>query len=241
MRNAAMRRVIFNGVASAVILLSGCACPPGNSDPLEKINRVIYRFNEGLDRALLEPASDLYVKHLPEPARTGLANAFENLGYANVVLNDFLQGQWGQGLQDAARMAVNSTIGVAGIFDVATRWDLPAHRNDFGLTLGKWGAGPGPYLVVPLLGPSSGRDILGFGTVLLTSPIYWINPPLTVTIPLTATRLVVARSDADSAMQFRDEAAIDPYVFTRDTYLQHRRNLILSAPPPPDDGFYEPE
>lgn len=241
MRIAVLWRVAAQCVACAAIVLCGCAGDPGNPDPLEKTNRLIYNLNEGLDHVLIKPASDLYEKRMPEPVRTGLGNAFTNLGYANVILNDFLQGQWGQGLSDAGRMAVNSTVGVGGIFDVATGWDMPAHRNDFGLTLGKWGVGPGPYLVIPILGPSSARDAVGLGTVVVTNPIFWLNPPLVVTIPLGATRVVDARGDADAAIRFRDEAAIDPYILMRDTYLQYRRNLIRGTQPPQDERFYDEE
>ena len=103
----------------------------------------------------------MYVKVIPKPIRSGIGNGFDNLIYFNVVFNDFLQAKWGQGLGDFGRMAANSTIGIGGIFDVATRWGLPSHDNDFGITLGKWGLGPGPYLVLPLLGPSSLRDAPG--------------------------------------------------------------------------------
>ena len=236
---AALWWVTSKCAACAVIVLTGCASPPGNIDPLEKTNRFIFNFNEDLDHVLLKPASDAYVKHVPEPVRTGLGNAFANIGYVNVILNDFLQGKWGQGLGDAGRMAVNSTIGVAGIFDVATGWDLPAHRNDFGLTLGTWGMGPGPYLVIPVLGPSSGRDAIGFGAVVVTNPLFWLDLPLVVTIPLGTVQAVDARSGADAGIRFRNEAAIDPYVFTRDTYTQYRRNLIRGHQPPQDQRFYD--
>lgn len=241
MRIAALRHVISKCIACAVLVITGCASHPGNTDPLEKTNRFIFNFNEDLDHVLLKPASNLYVNHVPEPVRTGLGNAFANLGYFNVILNDFLQGQWGQGLGDVGRMAANSTIGVAGIFDVATGWDLPAHRNDFGLTLGKWGMGPGPYLVLPILGPSSGRDAMGFGTVVLTSPLFWLEPPLVATIPLSTVRAMDARSGADAGIRFRNEAAIDPYIFTRDTYMQYRRNLIQGHQAPQDQEFYDEE
>jgi phospholipid-binding lipoprotein MlaA len=228
-------------VACAVLVLTGCACRPGDTDPFESTNRFIYGLNEGLDRVLLKPASDVYVQLVPEPVRTGLGNAFANLGYFNVILNDFLQGQWDQGLRDAGRMAVNSTIGVAGIFDVATGWELPAHRNDFGLTLGKWGMRPGPYLVIPIVGPSSVRDAIGFGTIVVTNPLFWLNPPLAVTLPLSAIQSVDARSGADAGIRFRNEAAIDPYIFTRDTYMQYRRNLIQGYQLPQDQWFYDEE
>src|SRR5262245_1302748 len=108
-------------------LLMGCSSTPG--DPLEKINRAMYSFNETLDRYAIKPATDVYVKIVPLPIRTGIGNGFDNLFYGNVIVNDFLQAKWGQGLSDTGRMAVNSTVGVLGIFDVATGWGMPEHEN----------------------------------------------------------------------------------------------------------------
>ena len=225
----------------ALIMLSGCAGGRGNIDPWEKTNRFFYNFDDGLDRTLLKPASDFYVKVVPEPVRTGLGNGFSNLGYANVILNDLLQAKWKQGLGDAGRMAVNSTIGVAGFFDVASKWGLPSHQNDFGITLGKWGAGPGPYLVLPLVGPSTVRDAPGFLVEAVTNPVTWVNPPLYVTAPLGIVDAVNARYSAETALRFRNAAAIDPYVFTRNAYLAYRDNLIHEGKKAVDQSLYEEE
>jgi phospholipid-binding lipoprotein MlaA len=219
-----------------MVLLPGCTNNP--VDPFEKTNRVIYNFNNGLDRFVLKPAADGYVKFIPRFIRTGLGNAFDNLEYFNVVLNDFLQGKQGQGWRDFARMAVNSTVGVGGIFDVATGWNLPAHDNSFGNTLGKWGAKAGPYLVLPLFGPSSERDVGNFGTELVTNPVFWLFPPYSVTIPLGATDVIDLRSRNDFIFRFRDQAAIDPYIFTREAYLRYRESIIHEGQPPPDEDFY---
>lgn len=224
-------------VVCAWIALAGCASSRANPDPFEGFNRGVYEFNEGVDRVLLKPATDLYEHVIPEPLREGVGNGFANLGYANVILNDFLQGQWEQGWQDVGRMALNSTLGIGGIFDVATELGLPANRNDFGVTLGRWGVEPGPYLVLPLLGPSSGRDVFGHGTAIVTNPIFWLSPPLTVTLPLGSVRAIDARSRLEGAFRFRDEAAIDPYIFTREAYLQYRRNLIRRDEPEEEDNF----
>src|SRR4030095_16924642 len=127
--------------------------------PCEKFNRCVYKFNNTLDKFILKPASDVYVKVIPQPARTGVTNFFDNLGLPNTILNDLLQGKLGPALGATVRSAVNTTVGIGGVFDPATNWRLPYHDNDFGVTLGKWGAGPGPYLVLPLYGPSTFRDV----------------------------------------------------------------------------------
>jgi phospholipid-binding lipoprotein MlaA len=228
-------------VSWALIMLGGCAGDRGNIDPWEKTNRVFYNFDDGLDRVLLKPVSGFYVKVVPEPIRTGLGHGFANLGYGNVILNDLLQARWGQGLSDAGRMAVNSTIGIAGIFDVASRWGLPSRENDFGITLGKWGAEPGPYLVLPLLGPTTVRDAPGILVANLTNPVTWVSPPLYVTAPLGTVQAMDTRSRFESALRFRNAAAIDPYVFTRNGYLQYRDHLIHEGKKAPDQSLYDEE
>jgi phospholipid-binding lipoprotein MlaA len=129
-------------------------------------------------------------------------------------------------------MAANSTVGIGGIFDVATPWGLPAHDNDLGITLGKWGAGPGPYLVLPLLGPSSLRDAPGRGMEYLDTPTTWLCLPLQITLPLYVADTVDLRSRYEVAMRFRNVSAIDPYVWTRDAYLQYRQSRIHNASAP---------
>ena len=236
-----MRWMSIPCVGAAMIVLNGCAGSRRNIDPWEKTNRFFYRFDDDLDRVLLKPAGDFYVKVVPPPIRTGLGNGFDNLGYLNVILNDLLQAKWKQGLSDAGRMAVNSTIGVAGFFDVASRWGLLAHENDFGITLGKWGAEPGPYLVLPLFGPSTFRDAPGILVASLTDPVTWVSPPLYVTIPLGTVNAMDARSRVESALRFRNTAAIDPYVFTRNGYLQYRDHLIHEDRKGVDPSLYEEE
>jgi phospholipid-binding lipoprotein MlaA len=225
----------------ALIMLGGCAGGRGNIDPWEKTNHFFYNFDDGLDRVLLKPVADFYVKTVPKPIRTGLGNGFANLAYGNVILNDFLQARWNQGLRDTGRMAVNSTIGIAGIFDVASKWRLPSHENDFGITLGKWGAQPGPYLVLPLLGPSTVRDVFGLPVASATNPLTWINPPLYVTVPLAIVQAMDARSRVETVLRFRNAAAIDAYVFTRNAYLQYRDNLIHEGKRAVDQSLYEEE
>lgn len=224
--------------ACALMMLGGCASN-GNVDPWEKTNRFFYNFDDGLDRVLLKPVSDAYVKVVPEPIRTGIGNGFSNLSYANVILNDFLQAKWRQGFSDAGRMAVNSTIGIAGFFDPASKWGLVAHDNDFGITLGKWGVKSGPYLVLPLLGPSSLRDVTGYGTLYVTDPLTWVSPPIYVTFPLYTVDVIDKRSRVESLLGFRNKVAIDPYIFVRDAYLQYRENQIHEGAKPVPQNIYD--
>jgi phospholipid-binding lipoprotein MlaA len=150
-----------------------------------------------------------------------------------------LQGKGHQGLGDAGRMAVNSTIGIAGFFDVATSWHLPAHENDFGITLRKWGANPGPYIVLPLLGPSTVADTAGVGVKYLATPTTWIDLPWAITIPLYAVDTVDLRSRYDSVVRFRNEAALDPYIFTREAYLQYRAAEAREGSPTTGQSIYD--
>ncbi|HWE01990.1 MAG TPA: VacJ family lipoprotein [Tepidisphaeraceae bacterium] len=225
----------------ATILSCGCAANRHDPDPFKSTNREIYKFNEGIDRVALKPAADAYVKYIPKPIRTGLGNGFDNITYFNVIANDVLQAKWRQGLSDTGRMAANSTIGVAGIFDVASGWGLPAHENDFGVTLGKWGVGPGPYLVLPLLGPSTVRDAPRYVVEYFATPTTYLWLPYSITVPLDAVFLVDERSRADIIVRFRNDTAIDPYVFTRNAYLQYREARIHEFKPAatPDQSLYD--
>jgi phospholipid-binding lipoprotein MlaA len=199
----------------------------------------MYNVNEGVDRVALKPLSDLTVKFVPKPVRTGIGNGFDNLVYFNVILNDCLQGKWNQGLRDAGRMAANSTLGIGGILDVATPWNLPAHDNDFGITLAKWGYGPGPYVVLPLLGPRTVRDLPGLGVEYAATPTTWLWLPWSISIALYGTKTIDLRSREDDIARFRNEAAIDPYVFTRSAYLQYREAQIREGTPASPTSIYD--
>jgi phospholipid-binding lipoprotein MlaA len=222
-----------------LLLSGGCAKDPKNPDPFQKVNRFFYKVNDGLDKVILKPASNLYTKVIPQPIRKGLGNFFDNAGYANVILNDLLQGHFKEALGSTGRMAVNTTVGVGGVFDVASKWNLPAHSNDFGITLGKWGAGPGPYLVLPLLGPSTFRDVPRIPVGSYTNALHYADLPNYVSIPLDVLSLAEDRTRLDAAIKFRDEASLDPYIFMREAYLQYRRIKIYGAPPPLPESFYD--
>ncbi|MGR9116688.1 MAG: MlaA family lipoprotein [Gammaproteobacteria bacterium] len=188
-------------------------------DPYEGFNRSMYGFNMGVDKYLLKPVADSYQFITPDFMQTGVTNFFNNLKGINVVLNDLLQGKFKQSASDTGRFLTNSTIGVLGLFDVATDLGLEANVEDFGQTLAVWGVDQGPYLVLPILGPTTVRD----GPAIIVDKA--ANPGTYV--PGTGIiEGINERANADGALKFIDEAALDPYVFTRESFLQYRNNLI---------------
>jgi phospholipid-binding lipoprotein MlaA len=217
-------------------LASGCATLPPNAgqdprDPWEKVNRNIFEFNEGFDANFLKPVAELYAK-LPDGIRDCLSNAFFNLRGPSTAINNTLQGKPAEAVSDVGRFVVNTTVGIVGCFDVATELGLEKHREDFGQTLGVWGVGPGPYLVVPFLGPSNVRDaigILGVETVLDLN--FWIDKPF-LEYSILGLRIVNERAQLLSTDKLIDEAALDRYSFIRDGFLQRRRNLVYDGNPP---------
>ena len=188
-------------------------------DPYEGFNRSMYGFNMGLDKMILKPVADGYKFITPDFMQTGVTNFFNNLKGINVVLNDILQGKFEQSASDLGRFTTNSTIGLLGLFDVATPLGLSQNVEDFGQTLAVWGVDQGPYLVLPVLGPTTLRD--GGGIVVDKAA----NPG--TYFPGTGVlEGINERANAESALNFIDEAALDPYVFTRESFLQYRNNLI---------------
>lgn len=240
MKNKGIFSKIFTAVLSvSLLLLSGCTTlattqDADDRDPFEGFNRSIYNFNEGLDNAVLKPVATGYKNTIPQPVRTSVSNFFSNLAYPIVIINDILQGKFKQGISDASRFVANTTFGVLGIFDVATYMDLPAHNEDFGQTFGVWGIGEGPYLVLPLFGPSNPRD--GIGLLLDTqADILSYYDSTGGRYAARGLKAVDRRSELLSASRILDQAALDPYVFTRDIYRQRRLNLIHDGNPPQQD------
>ncbi|CAK0744490.1 phospholipid-binding lipoprotein MlaA [Gammaproteobacteria bacterium] len=211
-----------------LIILTSCASGPDRDpgDPLEPLNRAIESFNNDLlDQALLKPIAELYNHIMPNPIIESINNFFNNLGEVVVFTNDLLQGKFQQGLQDSTRFVYNTTFGLGGLFDVATAWDLPRHNEDFGQTLGYWGVGPGPYLVLPFVGPRTVRDTLSLVTDYPLDPTYQINST-GVRNSVVALRVVDTRTNLLGAGRVLNEAALDRYLFLRDAYLQRRESLV---------------
>jgi phospholipid-binding lipoprotein MlaA len=223
-------------VAVVVALLSGCHTVPKDQrdprDPFESVNRSIYKFNDRVDRAVVRPVARAYRTVLPQFVRTGVGNFFSNIGDVRVVLNNTLQGKFTTAYADFGRVVINSTLGIAGIFDIATEAGIEKHQEDFGQTLGWYGIPDGPYIMLPVFGPSNVRDTVGFGVDWLTDPITYVDP-VSARNQFTATRLVNRRAELLDATTVL-KTTFDPYQFMRDAYLQRRRNLIYDGKPPRD-------
>ena len=232
-----LRAAVLCGALS-LSLLGGCASTGNPRDPLEPINRAVYTFNDGVDALFVKPFAEFYRVIVPDFARTGVSNFFSNINDVIVAANSLLQGKLKQAGSDVARLLVNSTVGVLGLFDVATGMGLEKHNEDFGQTLGYWGIGDGPYLVLPFLGPSSARDAVGWVGDIYAWPITYVQDDSTRYI-LAGVRFVTLRADLLEASRILETAALDPYAFVRDAYLQRRRNLVYYGKPPPDEDDIE--
>lgn len=194
-------------------------------DPLEKINRGVFWFNEQADRFVIKPVAKGYDWLLPTPVKRGVSNVFDNLFMPVVAVSDLLQGNFKQSAKDVGRFAVNTTVGVVGIFDVATGWGLEERREDIGQAFGAWGIGPGPYLVLPLLGPSNLRDGVGLVGNYFLQPQHYIEDDET-RWGVSILNGIDTRYRLLDASRVLEEAALDRYAFVRSSYAQHRKNLI---------------
>jgi phospholipid-binding lipoprotein MlaA len=235
----ALRRIA--GALCLGVVLAGCASAGRNPvDPLEPVNRAVFRFNDAVDEAVLQPVARGYRAVLPAPVRTGVGNFFSNLGDVWIGVNNILQGKVGEGIQDFGRFAFNTTFGLLGVMDIATDIDMPKHNEDFGQTLGRWGVGAGPYLVLPLLGPSTLRD--GASLLVDRHGDYIVNlENVRVRNSLYVNRAVDTRANLLDAGRVLDEASLDKYRFFRDAYLQRRRSLVYDGSPPLEDMDAEPQ
>ena len=233
-----MKHTRLLGLVFAVAL-AGCAHSPtyDPSDPLEGLNRGVYAFNSTADKYVLRPVAKGYVAVTPGFVRKGVTNFFANLGYPLTIVNQFLQGKPVDGFSDTGRFLVNTTLGVAGLFDPASALGLPPHEEDFGQTFGKWGVGQGWYLMLPFLGPSTNRDFTGrlIGSPL--NPTFYVDEPEVVfglnVLDIINTRALLLSTDR------LVRQAYDPYVFVRDAYLQSRRAAVHDGNPPREDFDFE--
>jgi phospholipid-binding lipoprotein MlaA len=211
------------------LMLSGCANQGTNpADPYEPFNRKVHAFNTAVDSAVLKPTAQLYKMVIPALVRKGVNNVFNNLDMVPSVANDLLQAEGKWAIKDTWRFVLNSTLGIGGLFDVAEKCGLPAHYNDVGLTLAKWGDKKSPYIVIPLLGPSTIRDGSGmlFQFALWSPYVYINNDPLAY--GLAGLRYIDLRTQMLDSERLMDEA-LDKYTFTRDAYLQHRNYLMAGS------------
>lgn len=201
-------------------------------DPLEGFNRSIFNFNEGLDRTVLKPVATAYRDVVPSPVRTGVSNFVGNFSDAWSAINQFLQGKGEAGLSMTFRVLVNSTFGLAGLVDWATPMGLERQSEDFGQTLGRWGLGSGPYIVLPVLGPSSLRDTAGLTLDLQTTPSSVLFSSTSDRVMATSLQVINRRSELLGATDVVDQIALDKYQFIRDGYLARRRSQVYDGNPP---------
>jgi phospholipid-binding lipoprotein MlaA len=226
------------------LMITGCATRNAieqeeNPDPIERVNRGVYRFNTLADKWILRPVARGYQWVFPPIIRTGFNNFFENLDTPIDALNAFLQGKFLQSFSDVGRFAMNTTFGLAGFLDPATHAGLVKHDEDFGQTLGVWGVPEGPYLMVPFFGPRTLRSGFGSAVDLFASPLYAIDDS-SIRWGLFIAYNVHARSTLLGIDQ-EVQRAFDPYAFIRDSYLQNREYLLYDGNPPEDDYFLDEE
>jgi phospholipid-binding lipoprotein MlaA len=217
----------------ALAAIGGCAAlpgPPDPQDPWEGFNRRVFSFNQTVDGAIIKPLAEIYQMVLPDPVDRAISNFFNNLNDVVVIANDLAQLKLEQAVADLGRLVMNTTFGLGGVFDVATPYGLAKHDEDFGQTLGYWGLEPGPYLVLPLIGPSNVRDTVGFAGDITVSPVF--TDDVSVRNSLLSVRLVDLRADLLSTTRIVETAALDEYVFVRDAYLQRRRFQVYDGSPP---------
>lgn len=236
------RRLALAGAVALGLLLQGCASGPGATarDPFEPMNRSVTKFNDALDAAVLKPAATAYQTVTPPLVRTGVSNFFRNLSDIWSTLNAAVQLKPRETLDNAMRVAINSTVGLLGVVDVASDLNIERHPEDFGQTLGRWGVPSGPYLVLPFFGPSTVRDAAAFGVETHWDIVYSLQDvPSRNT--LTVLRTLNTRANLLRAGNVLDEAALDKYTFLRDIYLQKRRSDIFDGNPPEEQPSDQPE
>lgn len=231
--NASLSQRAVILILAVVIGLAGCATGPDSDprDPLEPYNRAAYSFNDMIDRAVLEPLAKGYNYITPAPVNKGVTNFFDNLRDVRSAINNLLQFKIGRAFSDVGRVAINSTIGILGLMDVASNMNLPSYKEDFGQTLGVWGLDSGPFIVLPLFGPSSVRDGVGLVGDWFADPVTYIEDD-TVRWSLRGLNVVDTRADLVNASRVVDQAALDPYAFIRDSYMQRRESLVHDGNPP---------
>ena len=205
--------------------LSSCSTTGSSkNDPLEPMNRAIFQFNEVVDDNIFEPVAKTYKYITPDPVETGVSNFFSNIGEVSTIANDVFQFKFKQAGYDFLRFSINTTIGVLGIFDVATSVGLKKNNEDFGQTLGYWGIPQGPYLVLPFFGASTFRDAPGLYADMQISPIHQLDNEEELT--LNALNAISTRARLLRATKILDTAAKDKYIFIRESYLQKRESMV---------------
>ena len=232
MKTQMAKRMLSTAFAAVVISgLTGCATTANNpKDPYEGFNRAMFSVNEGID-VVAKPVAQGYDAAAPLPVKAGVGNFFGNIADVWTAVNNFLQGKGGEGLSDVGRVLVNTTIGIGGVFDVASEMGLEKHAEDFGQTLGKWGVNEGAYLFWPLIGPRTTRDTFGWVVDSYADPVMRIDD-VALRNSLAGVRLVDRRASLLASDKVVEQAAFDKYDYIRDAYLQNRRSAVFDGSPP---------
>ncbi|WP_215407104.1 VacJ family lipoprotein [Janthinobacterium sp. JC611] len=237
------------GLALAIAAsVSACATGTNPRDPLEGYNRAMFKFNDTVDQVALKPVATAYKTVTPSFVQTGVGNFFGNLSDVWSAVNNLLQGKGEAGLQDVVRVSMNSTFGIFGLIDIASQAGIPKHSEDFGQTLGWYGVQPGPYVMLPLLGPSTVRDTVALPLDITGDPWRYKDPAYVRNIG-TVTRVVDKRAALLDATNLMEAAALDRYEFIRDGFLQARESKVFDGDtdrrdrkvPKNDSSDYEPE
>lgn len=223
-------------ISSALALmfaLVGCATTNNPKDPFEGFNRAMFTFNDKLDKVALKPAATGYQKITPSFVQTGIGNFFGNIGDVWTAVNNLLQGRGQDGLSDITRVVINSTLGLGGLIDIGSEAGFAKHQKDFGQTLGWWGVKSGPYVVLPLFGPSTLRDTLAL-PLDFKADLWQYQKSVRLRNFGSAVRLIDQRAALLDAGNLLEDAALDPYEFVRDAYLQRRESRIHDGQTPPN-------
>ena len=219
----------------AAALVAGCATtgPPSKDDPLEPMNRALYGVHDAVDTAVLRPVAQAYVDVVPQPVRQVVSNVFNNINDFFSGINGVLQGKLDKAGDDFGRVLLNTGFGLGGIFDLASMVGIERGNEDFGQTFGVWGFPQGPYLFIPVIGPTTVRDGAGLAVRFVWGPNYYVNEEA-VRWSLYGIAYLDLRAEALDASKVVDTAALDRYTFIRDAYLQRRRYLVYDGKPPPE-------
>lgn len=234
MKSVRLFACLWRRIVPVVMLLAlgGCATGPDRRDPLENFNRGVATFNDELDAAVLKPVATVYRDNLPVPARIAISNVFSNAADAWSMVNSVLQLKFQHAAESLMRVSINTVFGLYGVLDIASEAGLERHREDFGQTLGRWGVPPGPYLVLPALGPSTLRDAAALSVDRRGDLLREIGSADSRNA-LLALRVVETRASLLRAGRLLDEVSLDRYTFTRDAHLQRRRADIFEGEPAP--------
>ncbi len=230
------RLMMVSGLAVCVTTAPAYGESEEPYDPIEPVNRAIFDFNDTVDVYVLEPVARSYRDNMPDVVQTGIGNFFENLRYPSYLVSDMFQGKFEQALDHTGRFLINTTLGIGGLMDFATDWGLPVHDEDFGITLAYHGVPAGPYLVLPILGPSNVRDGVGRIVDGFLDPIGWVGysslsagTKVAIVAGSLGVKLVHTRAGLLQAVETAKESSVDYYLFVQGAYYQHRHGVLTDG------------